>query len=83
MEIAFAVINSNGNSIKDAIKRDVLQEVQRVLLEYETRIAQLEQENFKLKELINAQSTDVELQLESLFDDLETVKLKVRELAIQ
>lgn len=77
------MINSNGNSIKDAIKRDVLQEVQRVLLEYENRITQLEQENFKLKELINAQSIDVELQLESLFDDLETVKLKVRELAIQ
>ena len=39
------MIQSGDNSIRDRIKFDVLQEVQRVLLTYEERIAVLEKEN--------------------------------------
>ena len=39
------MIRSGDNSIRDRIKSDVLQEVQRVLLTYEERIAVLEKEN--------------------------------------
>jgi hypothetical protein len=37
--------NRGDSSIRDRIKSDVLQEVQRVLLTYEERIAVLEKEN--------------------------------------
>ena len=39
------MIQNGDNSIRDKIKSDVLQEVQRVLLTYEERIAVLEKEN--------------------------------------
>ena len=39
------MIQSGDNSIRERIKSDVLQEVQRVLLTYEERIAVLEKEN--------------------------------------
>jgi hypothetical protein len=39
------VIQNGDSSIRDRIKSDVLQEVQRVLLTYEERIAVLEKEN--------------------------------------
>jgi hypothetical protein len=39
------MIQNGDNSIRDRIKSDVLQEVQRVLLTYEERIAGLEKEN--------------------------------------
>ena len=39
------MIQNDGGSIKDRIKSDVLQEVQRVLLTYEERIAVLEKDN--------------------------------------
>jgi hypothetical protein len=39
------MIQNGYNSIRDRIKSDVLQEVQRVLLTYEERIAFLEKEN--------------------------------------
>ena len=39
------MIQNGDSSIKDRIKSDVLQEVQRVLLTYEERIAVLEKEN--------------------------------------
>jgi hypothetical protein len=39
------LIQNGDNSIRDRIKSDVLQEVQRVLLTYEERIAILEKEN--------------------------------------
>lgn len=39
------MIQSGDNSIKERIKSDVLQEVQRILLTYEERIAVLEKEN--------------------------------------
>ena len=39
------MIQNGDNSIRDRIKSDVLQEVQRVLLTYEERIAFLEKEN--------------------------------------
>ena len=39
------MIQNGDNSIRDRIKSDVLQEVQRVLLTYEERIAVLEKEN--------------------------------------
>ena len=39
------MIQSGDNSIRDRIRSDVLQEVQRVLLTYEERIAVLEKEN--------------------------------------
>jgi hypothetical protein len=39
------LIQNGDNSIRERIKSDVLQEVQRVLLTYEERIAFLEKEN--------------------------------------
>ena len=39
------MIQNGDSSIKDRIKSDVLQEIQRVLLTYEERIAVLEKEN--------------------------------------
>lgn len=39
------MIQNGDNSIRDRIKSDVLQEIQRVLLTYEERIAFLEKEN--------------------------------------
>jgi hypothetical protein len=39
------MIQNGDNSIRDRIKSDVLQEVQRVLLTYEERLAFLEKEN--------------------------------------
>lgn len=39
------MIQNGDNSIRERIKFDVLQEVQRVLLTYEERIAVLEKEN--------------------------------------
>ena len=39
------MIQSRDSSIRDRIRSDVLQEVQRVLLTYEERIAVLEKEN--------------------------------------
>ena len=39
------MIQNGDNSIRERIKSDVLQEVQRVLLTYEERIAVLEKEN--------------------------------------
>ena len=39
------MIQNGDSSIRDRIKSDVLQEVQRVLLTYEERIAVLEKEN--------------------------------------
>ena len=39
------MIQSGDGSIRDRIRSDVLQEVQRVLLTYEERIAVLEKEN--------------------------------------
>jgi hypothetical protein len=42
--------NGSDSSIRDRIKSDVLQEVQRVLLTYEERIAVLEKENRQLWE---------------------------------
>ena len=39
------MIQNGDNSIRDRIKSDVLQEIQRVLLTYEERIAILEKEN--------------------------------------
>ena len=39
------MIQNGDNSIRDRIKSDVLQEVQRVLLTYEERIVVLEKEN--------------------------------------
>lgn len=39
------MIQNGDNSIRDSIKSDVLQEVQRILLGYEERIAVLEKEN--------------------------------------
>ena len=42
------MIQNGDNSIRDRIKSDVLQVVQRVLLTYEERIAVLEKENRKL-----------------------------------
>ena len=39
------MIQNGDNSIRDRIKSDVLQEVQRVLITYEERIAFLEKEN--------------------------------------
>ena len=39
------MIQNGDNSIRDRIKSDVLQEIQRVLLTYEERIAVLEKEN--------------------------------------
>jgi hypothetical protein len=39
------MIQNGDNSIKDRIKSDVLQEIQRILLTYEERIAVLEKEN--------------------------------------
>ena len=39
------MIQNGDHSIRDQIKSDVLQEVQRVLLTYEERIAVLEKEN--------------------------------------
>ena len=39
------MIQNGDNSIREKIKSDVLQEVQRVLLTYEERIAVLEKEN--------------------------------------
>jgi hypothetical protein len=39
------LIQNGDNSMRDRIKSDVLQEVQRVLLTYEERIAFLEKEN--------------------------------------
>jgi hypothetical protein len=44
------MIQNGSSSIKDRIKSDVLQEVQRVLLTYEERIAVLEKENLLLWE---------------------------------
>jgi hypothetical protein len=44
------MIQSGDNSIKERIRSDVLQEVQRVLLTYEERIAVLEKENRQLWE---------------------------------
>ena len=39
------MIQNGDNSIRERIKSDVLQEIQRVLLTYEERIAVLEKEN--------------------------------------
>ena len=39
------MIQNGDNSIRDRIRSDVLQEIQRVLLTYEERIAVLEKEN--------------------------------------
>jgi hypothetical protein len=39
------MIQGGDSSIRDRIKSDVLQEVQRILLSYEERIAVLEKEN--------------------------------------
>jgi hypothetical protein len=39
------MIQNGDNSIRDRIKSDVLQEIQRVLLTYEERIAVIEKEN--------------------------------------
>jgi hypothetical protein len=39
------MIQNGDNSIRDRIKSDVLQEVQRILLTYEERIAVVEKEN--------------------------------------
>jgi hypothetical protein len=39
------MIQNGDNSIRERIKSDVLQEVQRVLLTYEERIAVIEKEN--------------------------------------
>ncbi len=39
------MIQGGDNSIRERIKSDVLQEVQRILLTYEERIAVLEKEN--------------------------------------
>ena len=39
------MIQNSDNSIRDRIKSDVLQEIQRILLTYEERIAVLEKEN--------------------------------------
>ena len=39
------MIQNGDNSIRDRIRSDVLQEVQRILLTYEERIAVLEKEN--------------------------------------
>jgi hypothetical protein len=39
------MIQNGDSSIRDRIKSDVLQEIQRVLLTYEERIAVLEKEN--------------------------------------
>lgn len=44
------MIQGGDNSIRDRIKSDVLQEVQRILLTYEERIAVLEKENRQLWE---------------------------------
>ena len=44
------MIQSGDSSIKERIRSDVLQEVQRVLLTYEERIAILEKENRQLWE---------------------------------
>jgi hypothetical protein len=44
------MIQNGDNSIRDRIRSDVLQEVQRVLLTYEERIADLEKENRQLWE---------------------------------
>jgi len=44
------VIQGGDNSIRERIKSDVLQEIQRILLTYEERIAVLEKENRQLWE---------------------------------
>ena len=44
------MIQNGDGSIRDRIRSDVLQEVQRVLLTYEERIAVLEKENRQLWE---------------------------------
>jgi prefoldin subunit 5 len=44
------MIQNGDNSIRERIKSDVLQEVQRILLTYEERIAVLEKENRQLWE---------------------------------
>jgi len=44
------LIQNGANSIREQIKSDVLQEVQRILLNYEERIASLEKENCLLWE---------------------------------
>ena len=44
------MIQNGESSIRDRIKSDVLQEIQRVLLAYEERIAVIEKENRQLWE---------------------------------
>ncbi|MDI9578812.1 MAG: hypothetical protein QM398_11845 [Thermoproteota archaeon] len=44
------MIQGGDNSIRERIKSDVLQEIQRILLTYEERIAVLEKENRQLWE---------------------------------
>ena len=44
------MIQNSDNSIRDRIKSDVLQEIQRILLTFEERIAVLEKENQLLME---------------------------------
>jgi len=73
------MIQNADNSIRERIKSDVLQEVQRVLLTYEERIAVLEKENRLLWE--------ENRKLCSTFDDLtlsvdafeEEMKAKINE----
>ena len=73
------MIQNRDSSIKERIKSDVLQEVQRILLTYEERIAVLEKENRLLWE--------ENRKLCSAFDDLtlsvdafeEEMKAKINE----
>jgi hypothetical protein len=67
-------MTQNGdNSIKDRIKSDVLQEVQRILLTYEERIAELEKENQLLWEenrKLRCQLDDLSLSIEAFEEEL-------------
>jgi hypothetical protein len=67
------MIQNGDNSIKDRIKSDVLQEVQRVLLTYEERIADLELENQLLWEenrKLRCQLDDLSLSVDAFEEEM-------------
>jgi hypothetical protein len=67
------MIQNGDNSIRDRIKSNVLQEVQRALLTYEERIADLELENQLLWEenrKLRCQLDDLSLSIEAFEEEL-------------
>jgi predicted nuclease with TOPRIM domain len=73
------MIRNGDNSIRESLKSDVLQEIQRILLSYEERIAVLEKENRLLWEENTKLCSDLEDLSLSIDAFEEEIKAKVND----